>query len=166
MQLQINLPGYEQITLELDEQGTLLSYHLETSDLTLRCFEKMLRLKGKTIAHWDVKAINSLIDTEGQNFLNAKTTVSGARALASRRTRMLLSEMIERVRATWTLPFQGEIVCTCRQVSADVIDHSIVAGAQKLSEVSQWTTACTSCTSCRPKIEEMIAYRQRLLITE
>lgn len=145
MQLQISLPGYEELTVQLNELGEISAYDLQTSTSTLELFENLLGRYGRKVAHW-----NLVVD------LPEGSTPS------ERRSHFLIGELIARARGLWALPYAGEMVCNCRQVTSEQIDHAIVAGAVDVTEVSQWTTACTSCTSCRGKIEEIVACRTGL----
>lgn len=142
MQLQITLPGYEDLKIEINEEGEVSGYHLQGSTHTVELFESLLRRFGRKVGQWKV----------------ASELAEGA-SLAERRSHFLMAELIARAKSQWSLPYAGEMVCNCRQVTSEVIDNAIVAGAVNVAEVSLWTNACTSCTSCRGKIEELIQNR-------
>ncbi|MEY4616977.1 MAG: hypothetical protein RJB66_1937 [Pseudomonadota bacterium] len=146
MQLQINLPGYEDIQIETNEQGEIISYHLQASPKTVGLFEDLLSRFGRKISQWKLGA----------------GLLEGA-SLEERRSHLLAAEIIARAKTQWAIPYAGEMVCNCRQVTSEKIDNAVVAGAMNVAEVSLWTNACTSCTSCRGKIEEIIRNREEMV---
>jgi NAD(P)H-nitrite reductase large subunit len=145
MQLQINLPGYEDLKIDLNGNGEIAGYHLQGSPQTVTLFEKLLGIYGRKISQW--KMPDEL--PEGCT-------------LEERRSHFLLAEVIARAKSQWKLPFAGEMVCNCRQVTSESIDHAVVAGAMDVADVSTWTSACTSCTSCREKVESIIRNRETM----
>lgn len=143
MQLQINLPGYEALKVEINNEGEIAAYQLECSSITLELFKKCIDHFGLKLNSWDL----SQIKIEGQNKLEL------------RRSEYLLQELILKAKGTWELPFSGQIVCNCREVYSETIDQALVAGAQTIEDITYWTTACSSCTSCKSKIEDLIRFR-------
>ena len=145
MRLHVSLPGYEDLSVELNDQGEILEYHLQSSSVTMELFESLLGRYGRKIAQWQLAMV-----------------LSSAASLEERRAFYLLGELIAKARVRWELPYAGSMVCNCRQVTSEQIDHAVVAGAMDVADVSSWTTACTSCTSCRAKIEDIIKFRAEL----
>ncbi len=143
MRLHINLPGYEDLKVELNSQGEIASYQLQCSVSTLEFFEDQLKNFGRELAQWPLPTLD---ETTGRN-------------KEKRRSYLLMLELVLRARGEWGLPYEGETVCICREVSSEKIDQSIAAGAGSVETVALWTTACTSCTSCKGKIEEILKHR-------
>lgn len=145
MKLQAHLPGYELLDLEIDSQGSILNYHLQCSTATLELFKKYQSQYGKVFSKWP-------------DFLKDDVDLKSL-PTPERRSRLLLQELLNKAQGRKPLPYAGEIVCDCRQVSSEVIDHSIIAKTSTVEEIAAWTTACTSCTNCKDKIEKIIQYR-------
>jgi len=145
MLLIVNLPGYEKITVKINKDGDIESYQLCASSQTLNLFKQFIHSHGQRINQWPLP---NIMDVESSNF-KAET----------RRAHLLLQELILKARGIWKLPYSGEMVCTCRAVSSEVINNAITAKANTLEDVSNWTTASTSCTTCKDKVEELITYR-------
>lgn len=143
MHLHINLPGYEDLKVTLNSQGEIESYQLQCSSSTLKLFEDQLLSFGRKLAQWTLPPMDAEVSPVPEY----------------RRSYLLLTELILKSQNLWLVPYQGEIVCTCRQVSSESIDQSIAAGANTVDTISVWTTACTSCTSCKTKIEEILGNR-------
>lgn len=145
MQLLVNLPGYETLTVNLNAEGALESYHLGCSSQTIKLFKQYLQDHGRSLRDWPLP---------NQKELEQKSLSS-----ADRRAHLLMQELILKARGEWNLPYGGEMVCTCRGVSSESINHAITARASTTDDVSNWTTASTSCTTCKGKVEELIKYR-------
>lgn len=145
MQLLVNLPGYEMLTVNLNAQGMVESYQLCCSSQTIQLFHQHLQDHGTRLRDWPLPNENAIAQRGLSN--------------AERRSQLLLQELILKARGEWKLPYRGEIVCTCRGVSSETINHAIAAKASSAEEVSNWTTASTSCTTCKGKVEELVKYR-------
>lgn len=145
MQLLVNLPGYEMLTVTLNEAGVIETYQLCCSSQTIKLFNQYVQNHGKTLRDWPVP---------NQNTMSSVDLPS-----ADRRAQLLMQELILKARGEWSLPYAGEMVCTCRGVSSESINHAITAKADTTEDVSNWTTASTSCTTCKGKVEELIKYR-------
>lgn len=142
MQLNVKLSGYENLTVELNEQGEIEAYNLQGSETTLKLFERLLQSFGKKLSTW-------LID--------GKDGIKGSHA--ELRSMLLIQELVWQSMGRSKLLYANEVVCTCRDIRCEAIDQAIIAGAHSVDLVSTWTTACTSCTSCKPKIERLLEYR-------
>lgn len=145
MQLLVNLPGYETLSVTLNDSGVIDTYQLCCSSQTIKLFNQYVQDHGKTLRDWPVP---------NQKNLEQKNLSS-----ADRRAHLLMQELILKARGEWNLPYAGEMVCTCRGVSSESINHAITAKACTTEDVSNWTTASTSCTTCKGKVEELIKYR-------
>ncbi len=145
MQLNVNLPGYEDLTVDLNEQGFIIGYHLQGSIKTVELFHQLKEKFGDEIIRWP-------------NLVDERTQLH-SRSPQERRSLLLLQELVLKAQGRKNVPYSGEIVCECRQVSSETIDKALLASASSVEEVAAWTTACTSCTSCKSKIEEIIQYR-------
>jgi bacterioferritin-associated ferredoxin len=157
MQLHVNLPGYEDLFVELNEAGEILHHQLQVSMDTLALFQELLEKQGAKPALWQFSP-----DLNACAPVSPTTPCHQADRQRQRqlRSQALVRELILRAQKKWELPYQGEIVCTCREVSCESIDRAIVAGANSVESISAWTTACTSCTTCKGKLEELLRYRQ------
>jgi bacterioferritin-associated ferredoxin len=149
MQLHINLPGYEDLRLELDESGNIETCQLQCSPATVTLFNSLLTQYGRKISTWEVPI--STIQRNGALDIVVSRD--------DRRASLLMQELVKRAQGLWRSPFAGEIVCTCRGVTSESIDQAIVAGAKSIEEISLWTTACTACTTCKFKIEDLLKNR-------
>lgn len=151
-QIQIEWPGYDRVRLRLSDEGILEAYHLEVSRFSLKIFKQALQKAGEKLALWEPSMVDTLIKEEVKK--------GHEEALVVQRTRLLFHELILKAQGAWNIPYQQEIVCDCRQVSGERINHALAAGAADLAAVSLWTTACTSCTTCKNKIDELIQWRK------
>lgn len=77
----------------------------------------------------------------------------------SSHSEILLRELILKLRGEWQYPFKDDEVCHCRNISRQVIDQAIIAGAHTPAVVSRQTSASTACGTCRPDVQKMIDYR-------
>ncbi len=156
MELIINLPGYENISLHLDDSGVIQHYQLCCSQQTTILFKSCLEKYGKKPSQWPKSNLFSYsqgLDKFGHSDNHHSSNND------ERRAALLIQEIILRARGEWKPPYAGETVCNCRGVSSEEICHAITAKASSVEEVSQWTTASTSCTTCKDKIVELIQYR-------
>lgn len=145
MKFNVNLPGYEDLSLEVDPKGFIKNYYLQGSSKTLQLFQHFKLKYGDQITQWPPLV-------ENQNLFMSCSK-------EERRSLLLLQGLLFKIQDHHQIPYSGEIVCDCRQVSSEVIDQALIASASNIEEIATWTTACTSCTSCKNKIEEMIQYR-------
>jgi bacterioferritin-associated ferredoxin len=75
---------------------------------------------------------------------------------------LLARELVLRAKGEWADPWvlsEANMICNCRQISAQKIDQAIIGGCHTLDAVSRATSAGTSCGGCRPKIEDRILFR-------
>lgn len=73
--------------------------------------------------------------------------------------RILMLELIAKVKNEWAFPYSDAELCHCRAISTEKVDQAIVYGAQTVMAVNRLTSAGTACGTCRPDIEKILSYR-------
>ncbi|OQW53639.1 MAG: hypothetical protein A4S09_06965 [Proteobacteria bacterium SG_bin7] len=72
---------------------------------------------------------------------------------------VLLRELIQKLKGTWSFPYKEEELCHCRAISTHTVDAAIVYGADNANKVAVKTSAGTGCGTCRRNTEAIIKFR-------
>lgn len=126
-------------------------------------FEVELSPEGRvTEVRWRAWGCHTLIGTAEEAAHRIKTQMlEGFSWPGHSHSDLLITEIMDRLKAGFNPPYKGEEVCHCRKIQAEKIDEAIVLGAHTPEKVTAWTTASSGCGTCRPDVEKMIAFRLR-----
>ena len=122
-----------------------------------------IEYEGNKIINLKISGLGSL---QFLRFVNSLRSLSGIKiselevpqGYLAQPDQLLFRQAVLELKKLWNPPYLQKQICHCRSVSTQVVENSILVGANTTNQVSRMTSASTACGTCMPDVQAMINY--------